>query len=196
MLGFAIVDWQPSAKAVAIWLTTHVGGTAVQHTNAVVIDRDDERFDEKIHALTADRAVILTGGSNADGRFQHAVGVEILDDLIAETATRQQLIQKAVTDYMAKTKNKNLVVPDFRSPPTRPVGTPPELQLRALAAANYVADVWSGWLATEEQRTRRAADPRTGSSPWIMPEGLAAPEVSVFPDQFGERVKPEPLKRC
>jgi len=196
MLGFAIVDWRPSAKAVAVWLTTHVGGTAVQHTNAVVIDRDDERFDEKVRALTADRAVILTDGTPAEGAFEHAVGVGVLDDLVAETTARQQLIEKAITAYMARAKNKNLVIPDFRSPPTQPSQMPTAPELRALVTANYVAEVWSAWLATEEQRVRRTVDPRTGASPWIMPEGLAESEVSVFPRGFGQRLKPEPLTKC
>ena len=196
MLGFAIVDRQPNATATAVWLTTHVGGTTVQHTNAVVINHDDDRCDKKIYALTADRIVILTDGSAEDGIFQHALGVDVLSDLIAETATRQQLIQKAVAEYMTRTKNKNLVIPDFLSSPNPPSQAHAAPQLRALATANYIAEVWSGWLATEEQRLRRTIEPRTGTSPWIMPEELAAQEMSIFPEGFGQRVRPEPLKKC
>ena len=196
MLGFAIVDRQPSAAATAVWLTTQVGGTTDQHTNAVVIDLDDDEYGKKIYALTADRIVILTEGSSADDLFQYALGVDAFDGLIAETTARQLLIEKAITDYMAKTKNKNLVIPNFPAPPMLPAETRAEPQHRALAVANYVAAVWSGWFATEEQRFRRTTDPRSGASPWIMPEELAAPEVSEFPPAFAGRVQPEPLRAC
>jgi hypothetical protein len=77
---------------------------------------------------------------------------------------------------------------------------PPEAhespEMRALSTADYVAEVWSGWLATEEQRLRRITDPRTGASPWIMPESLCSPEPADFPRGFGRQVQPEPLKRC
>ena len=196
MLGFAIVDRQSSRTATAIWLTTHVGGTAVQHTNAVVIASDDDKYDKKVYWLTADRVVVLTAGSTDSGIFQHAVDVSVFDDLIAETAARQRCIEKAITDYMSRTKNKNLVIPNFATAPPLPVQTQTTPQLRALSVANYVAAVWSGWFATEDQRVRRTTEPRTGTSPWIMPEALAEPEISQFPEEFGQQVKPEPLKKC
>lgn len=196
MLGFAIVDRQPSAAATAVWLTTHVGGTTVQHTNAVVIDLDEDEYGSKIYWLTADRVVVLTEGSAADGLFEHAIGVDAFDELIAEATARQLLIEKAIADYMAKSKNKNLVIPNFPAPPMLPAETRAEPQHRALAVANYVAAVWSGWFATEEQRLRRTTDPRTGASPWIMPEELADPEVSEFPTAFAGSVQPEPLRAC
>lgn len=196
MLGFAIVDRHPTATATAVWLTTHVGGTTVQHTNAVVIGADDDEYAQKLYSLTADRIVVLTPGSSVDGVFEHAVDVGTLDDLVAETTARQQHIDKAITDYMASTKKKNLVIPEYPSPPRPPIQTQTTPALRALAVANYVAAVWSGWLVTEEQRLRRTTDPRTGTAPWIMPKELAEPEVSQFPQQFGRQVKPEPLKTC
>lgn len=196
MLGFAIVDRQPSGVATAVWLTTHVGGTTVQHTNAVVIDQDDDEYEKKICALTADRIVVLTEGSAADRLFEHALGVDAFDELIAETTARQLLIEKAITDYMAKSKYKNLVIPYFPASPMLPAETRAEPQHRALAVANYVAAVWSGWLATEEQRLRRTTDPRTGASPWIMPEELAAQEVAEFPPAFAGCVRSEPLRAC
>lgn len=193
MLGFAVVDRQPSAGETAIWLTTHVGGTTVQHTNAVVISHDDDRYEKKVHALTAGRAVVLTEGTTAGKLFRHAVTASYLDDLVSETAARRQLVEKAITEYAARTKNKNLVVPDYPSPPTPPTEKPAEPQLRCLACANYVATVWSGWLLTEEQRLRRTTDPRTGKAPWIMPEELANPDVAELPPAFSEQLQPEPL---
>lgn len=196
MLGFAIVDRQPTATATAVWLTTHVGGTTVQHTNAVVLDHDDVRFGEKLHALTADRIVVLTAGSGADELFEYPVTADFLEGLIVETAAQQLLIEKAIIDYMSRTKNKNLVIPDFPSPPTLHAGTQTEPELRALEVANYVAAVWSCWLVAEEQRVRRTSEPRTGKSPWIMPEELSAPEIEPFPKAFSAGVNPEPLRQC
>lgn len=193
MLGFAIVDRQPSTHQTAVWLTTHVGGSSVQHTNAVVIAHDDERYDEKVRALTADRVVVLTAGTKAGKLFRHAVGVGSLAELVNETATRQRAVEEAVTAYAARTKNKNLVVPDFPSAPKPPAGKPAESHQRALAVATYVAAVWSGWLVTEEQRLRRTTDPRTGKSPWIMPAELADPELAEFPPALEKRLRPEPL---
>lgn len=193
MLGFAVVDRQPAAEQTAVWLTTQVGGTTVQHTNAVVLDHDDEKYEKKVHALTAGRVVVLTKGTRSGRLFRNAVGVGALDDLVSETATRRELVEKAITKYAAKTKNKNLVVPDYPSPPKPPAEQPDEPQLRSLACANYVAAVWSGWLLTEEQRLRRTTDPRTGKAPWIMPKDLADPERAEFPPAFAKRVEPEPL---
>ncbi|MEZ5130334.1 MAG: hypothetical protein R2763_01210 [Mycobacterium sp.] len=162
----------------------------------MVIGTDDDEYGNKIYALTAGRIVVLTEGSAADDLFEHALGVSRFDDLIAETTARQLLIEKAITEYMVRTKNKNLVIPNFPAPPMLSGETPAEPQFRALAVANYVAALWSRWLFTEEQRLRRTTDPRTGRSPWIMPEELASPEVLEFPPRFAEVVQPEPLRAC
>jgi len=122
--------------------------------------------------------------------------VDSLEELITETAARQRVIDEAITDYMSRTKNKNLVIPDFPSPPKLSTETHTEPQFRALNVANYVGSVWSCWLWTEEQRVRRASEPRTGKSPWIMPEELSAAEFEPFPMAFSVRVKPEPLRQC
>jgi hypothetical protein len=62
-LGSRSVDRQPIANATAVWLTSHIEGSRVNHTNAVVIRHDDERHDAKVWALTAERAVVLTNGT-------------------------------------------------------------------------------------------------------------------------------------
>ena len=159
MLGFAIVDRQTTATTTAVWLTTHVGGTTVQHTNAVVLDNDDPRYSEILYALTAARIVVLTAGSAADELFERPVTVDFFEELVAETAARQLRIEKAIIDYMSRIKNKSLVIPDFPSPPKLHTETHSEPQFRALELANYVAAVWSGWLRTEEQRVRRISEP-------------------------------------
>lgn len=195
MLGFAIVDRQPTADATAVWLTCREGAV-VRHTNAVVIANDDERYDVTVWNLTADRAVVLTDGTTPPSAFDHALGIDAFDGLIDETAAHRQLIEDAVADYAARTKNRNLVTPEFpRTRPTLEIDSRDQPEFRALSVANYVAAVWSAWLATEEQRVRRAINPRTGTTPWIMPDALGSPEIAEFPPGFTELVRPEPLTR-
>ena len=196
MLGFAIVDRQPKAGATAVWLTGREG-SRVGHTNAVVIAHDDERYDYKVWALTADRAVVLTDGTEPPKTFEHALDIAAFDGFIDETAARQELIVEIVTEYAKRTKNSNLVIPEFGSArPTLKTDDRDEPQYRALAVANYIAAVWSAWLDTDEQRARRTAHPRTGKSPWIMPEPLGSPELVEFAPEFGKLVQPEALTPC
>ena len=192
MLGFAIVDRRPNAASTAVWLTSREG-TRVIHTNAVVIPDDDERHDAKVRALTADRAVVLTSGTMPPVEFVHALGVSEFDDMIGETAAHQRRISQAVADYMARMRTRNLVMPHFPAPPEMVAAKHDEPAFRALSVANYVASVWMAWLASEEQRVRRTTDPRSGASPWIMPEELGSPILEVFPLEFAARVKPEPF---
>ena len=193
MLGFAIVDRQPTADATAVWLTCREGDR-VNHTNAVVILHNDERHDAKVWNLTADRAVVLTNGTTPPIPFKYTHSVGAFDSLLDEAFAYQQRITDAVADYAARTKNRNLVMPDF--PSTRPehkIDDRDEPEYRALSAANYVRDAWSAWLATDEQRVRRTVNPRTGTTPWIMPDELGSPTLADFPPEFGQLVKPEPL---
>jgi hypothetical protein len=194
MLGFAIVDRQPAATATAVWLTSHIGGSRVNHTNAVVIAHDDERHDAKVRALTIDRAVVLTGGTAPPLPFMHALGVDAFDVLVDETSAHQQLITDAVTDYAARTRSQNLVMPDFRKErPRLTMDERNEPAYRALSVANYVARAWEAWLATDEQRVRRTINPRTKAPPWIMPKELGDPMLAVFPPKFAELARPEPI---
>ncbi|WP_454196045.1 hypothetical protein [Nocardia sp. Marseille-Q1738] len=191
MLGFAIVDRQLAADATAVWHTCHGEGVLVSHTNAVVISHDDERHDAKVRALTIDRSVVLTHGTTPPLAFVHALGLDAFDRLIDETTAHQRLISDAVADYAARTRNRNLVMPDFPVAPKLTVDERDEPVYRALSAANYVANVWTAWLATDQQRVRRTVDPRTGVNPWIMPEELASPVLAEFPPEFAKRVEPE-----
>jgi hypothetical protein len=194
MLGFAIVDSQPEAEATAVWLTCRLGGSQVNHTNAVVISHDDDQHDVKVWNLTADRAVVLTDGTTPPIKFKHRLTVGSVTGLIDETSALQHRIVEAVADYAKRTKNKNLVAPVFAR--TRAELKPDdrgEAAYRALSAANYVRDAWAAWLATEEQRVRRAINPRTGKPPGVMPEDLGGTELADFPSEFGKLVVPEPL---
>jgi hypothetical protein len=115
MLGFAIVDTKPTAKATAVWLTCHLDGCRVNHTNAVVIAHDDDRHEIKVWNLTADRTVVLTDGTTPPITFEHTLAVAAFAGLLDETFVYQQRIIDAVADYSKRTKNKNLVTPAFAS---------------------------------------------------------------------------------
>ena len=192
LLGFAIVDRQSNAGTTAVWLTSREGAR-VSHTNAVLIAHDDDRHDAKVRALTADRVVVLTDGTRPPVQFVHAFDVREFDGLIEETLTHQQRISQAITDYKMRTRNKNLVTPNFPAEPKLSTAKYDEPASRALAVADYVAAVWMAWLASDEQRLRRTTDPRTGNTPWIMPEELGDPALAAFPPEFAGRVKPEPF---
>jgi hypothetical protein len=161
-----------------------------------VIPHDDERHDARVWNLTAGRAVVLTNGTTPPLTFQHAVGVDAFDRLIDETSAHQRLIADAVADYAARTKNRNLATPEFPRAPKFIVDERDEPEFRALSVANYVAKVWSQWLATDDQRVRRTINPRTGTTPWIMPDELGNPVLAEFPPKFGQLVQPEPVFKC
>ncbi|MFP1155660.1 hypothetical protein BHQ21_25770 [Mycobacterium sherrisii] len=158
-----------------------------------MISHDDERHDAKVRALTIDRAVVLTHGTIPPVPFIHAVGVDAFDGLVDETSAHQRVIADAVADYAARTRNRNLAMPDFPSAPKLKMDQRDEPAYRALSVADYVASAWTAWLATDEQRVRRTIEPRTGKSPWIMPDGLADPVLAEFPPEFAALAKPEPM---
>jgi hypothetical protein len=194
MLGFAIIDRQPTAKATAVWLTCRLEGSRVDHTNAVVIKHDDERHDAKIWHLTADRAVVLTNGSTPPIPFKCTQSVEAFGRLLNETSAYQQRITDAVASYAARAKNRNLTMPEFPGhQPELKIDNRDEPEYRAVSAANYVRDAWSAWLVTDEERVRRTINPRTRTTPWIMPDELGSPTLADFPPEFGRLINPEPL---
>lgn len=194
MLGFAIVDRQPTADATAVWLTSRIEGAHVNHTNAVVISLDDERHDAKVRALTADRAVVLTDGTTPPLEFLHALGIDAFDGLIEATLAHQRRIAEAVA--AARTPKRKLIDPDFpRAMPGLTVDERDEPAYRALSAANYIARVWEVWLATDEQRALRSVPTKTkkGELPPIMPEELCHPTITELPPEFTDLAKPEPV---
>ncbi|MFJ1457880.1 hypothetical protein [Nocardia sp. N2S4-5] len=159
----------------------------------MVIEHDDERYDAKVRALTADRAVVLTTGTAPCMEFAHALLIGEFDGLLTETARHQQRITQAVAEYASRTHNRNLVSPNFPAAPKFAIDKRDEPAYRAWSTANYIADVWSAWILTDEQRVRRTIEPRTGSSPWIMPEELGEPNLAMFPSEFAKRLRPEPV---
>lgn len=208
MLGFAIVDKQPTANATAVWLTSRIEdsrykrkgdsdelkGVRVNHTNAVVIAHDDEQRNTKIRSLTADRAVVLTAGTTSPLPFANPLRIDVFDILIEATLSHQLRIAEAVA--AARTPKRKLTDPDF--PRTIPKLTPDgrdEPAHRALSVANYIARVWEMWLATDAQRVRRSfpTKTKTGEYPPIMPEELCNPALTELPPEFADLAKPEPV---
>ncbi|GAA5042043.1 hypothetical protein [Nocardia callitridis] len=194
MLGFAIVDRQPTADATALWLTSRTDTTFVRNTNAVVISHNDPDYEQRVRSLTTDHCVVLTNGTEPPLRFAHAVQADVFDELIELTATHQKRISQAVEDYSHR-KRAKLVSPVFRPVPELAAPECDEPRFRALSLANYIGEVWAAWLFTDEQRRRRTVTPKTGESPWIMPEELNDPAVATFPTEFVDRVRPEPPTR-
>lgn len=194
MLGFAVIDWQNGEGATAVWLTTRVTPERAGHTNAVRVFDDDPAWEVKLRSLVADRAVLLTFGSTPPLALVAPIPADEVAALAAETESYQRRIVDAVEMYVARSRSKALVRPDF------PVKvSPPEIHeladapQRALATANYLASVWNAWLATDEQRRRRTVDPREGTTPWIMPDDMNSPDLAEFPPEFTGRVRPQPV---
>lgn len=192
MLGFAIVDRQSAADATVVWLTSRTDTTIVRNTNAVVIPHDDPDHDCKVQWLISERSVVLTEETTPLPRFENAVQVDLFDVLVKLTSAYQERICHAVDDYSRRQRSK-LVVPVFQPVPQLAAAVQDEPRFRALAVANYVGNVWTAWLFTEEQRLRRTVNPRTGETPWIMPEDLNNPAIAIFPAEFSDRVGPAGL---
>lgn len=195
MLGFAIIDRQVGEGVTAVWLTSRVTSDRAGHTNAVCVADDDPERTSKLRSLIADRAVILTAGSEQPIPLVAPIQVETVSLLIAETAEHQSRIAEAVEVFRSSSRSKSLASPYFPPAPNEPdLRDVPDAAQRALATANYVASAWGAWLATDEQRRRRTAEPRTGTSPWMMPDELSSPDVAQFPAGFAEQVRPEPVR--
>lgn len=197
MRGIATIDRQPGSDEIAVWVTSR---TELQagHSNAVVIDTaSDPQAMEKVRSLTRCSAVLLTEGSTADGL--HFDGEPLtsadLQTLLVEIEDQQTAISDAVEQYKRSSRSKTLTEPKFPALPT------PEsfaydgdgAGSRAFAQANLLQKAWTAWLQTDEERRRRTIQPRTGKTPWVMPEHMNAPNVSNFPAKFAERVHEQPL---
>ena len=192
MRPIVTIDRQPTTDTVAVWVT-HREGLDARHTNAVVIDlATDPDAVRKVHSLTRGSIVLATDGTTLDGLpvADAPLTVDAIGNLLAEVEELQKTVSLAVTDYRERTRSSSLVELVFLSLPMvdkfRPSAD--EAPLRALATANYVRSASSAWLRTDEERRRRTVKPKTGISPWIMPESLCAPEVRDFPERFEARL--------
>jgi hypothetical protein len=63
--------------------------------------------------LTIDRAVVPTPGTIPPVPFVHALGVDAFDGLVEATSAHQRVIAEAVAECAARTRNRNLALPDF-----------------------------------------------------------------------------------
>ncbi len=193
MRGFVTIDRQPGSDHIAFWVTSRTEATKATHVNAVVIDMaNDPRAQEKVRSLTRSAAVLVTDGSDIEGLPVEGPPLTVADVefLVTEMKRTQEAITDAIIDYKRRTRSKNLVEPVFPPSPTpddfRPEADTP--QARALATANFLSRAWSRWLQTDEERRRRTAHPRTGKTPWIMPEAMNSPGPEPFPDAFADRL--------
>ena len=192
MLGFAAVDRRPDT--VAIWLVSRTDPDEASSTNAVVVDLADEHSLKKVHSLTRDRVVISTPGSDLSGLpISDGHPTELLGEFMEATRTHQRAIVEAVRSYVASRRGQKLVEPTFPADPQLPESWPETCQDRALELAGLVSRVWTNWLVSDGERLRRTTQPRTGRTPWIMPEELNQPELLALPPALAEKLRPEPL---
>ncbi|HWJ68023.1 MAG TPA: hypothetical protein VNT31_15220 [Nocardioides sp.] len=197
MRGIATIDRQPGSDTIAVWVTNRTG-SEVTNTNAVVIDvPEDPRAMDKVRSLTRCCVVLATEGSDLDGLPIEGEPLTMADvTLLADATTeRQQAILDAIAAFKKRGGSKAHREPIFVSAPDRAAFTPREdtPSQRAFTTANYFGKVWRAWLTTDEERRRRTARPRTGETPWIMPDDLNQPELVEFPDDFATRAHEQAL---
>ncbi|MBC7275682.1 hypothetical protein [Nocardioides sp.] len=195
LCGIATIDRQPGSNQIAVWVTNNSG--RVHHSNAVVIDAvNDPDTVEKVRSLTRCCVVLTTDGSTLEGLpITGALTVGDIDRMLDDVDEWQDRIRSALAAHRKKTRSRTLVDPEF-SP--RPVladleaanNTPPG---RAFALASYAAAAWSNWLQTDLERRRRTVQPRTGKSPWIMPEDMSDQTSPVFPERFAAGLAEQPM---
>jgi len=192
VLKFATIDHQVGSAVAAVWLTYRTG-LEVSHGNAVVIDVEaDTSARTKIRSLTRDAIVLSTDGTSLDDFPIDGTPLTVSDlgELVAETERAQFDIIEAIKEYKRRTRSASLVEPAFAA---GPVFDPrsydeAEVPVRALATADYVKRAWSAWLRTDEERRRRTTHPRSGETPWMMPDALNSPTIPDFPDAFRARL--------
>lgn len=197
MRGIATIDRQPGNDSIAVWVTNR-SGADVSNTNAVVIDvPNDDRAMEKVRSLTRCCVVLATEGSDLDGLPIEGEPLTTADIalLLEATRERQQAILNAIAAFKKRGGSKAHKEPTFPGAPDRSVFTPVEdtASQRAFTTANYFGKVWRAWLVTDEERRRRTIRPRSGETPWIMPDDLNQPELVEFPEDFAERAHEQAL---
>lgn len=197
MRGIAVVDRQAGASQIAVWITTR-GGAQASNTNAVVIDIEgDPDAVKKVRSLSRCCAVLATDGTTLDGLPIEGEPLSVADVnvLLDEVEAQQARILKAITEYKRRTRSKALIEPTFPARPAHEAFKPTEdtASQRAFTTANFVGKAWSTWLKTDEERRRRTEQPKTGKTPWIMPEEMNSATVPDFPEQFASRLYEQPL---
>ena len=194
MRAIVTIDRQTASEVIVVWVTSRAERLRAAHTNAVKINvESDAMAMEKVRSLTARCAVLATEGSSLDGLPLEGCRITLRDieGLIAETEERQQAILAGVKGYKRRIRSKSIKEPEFPPSPQAPylASSDSTAIQRALTTANFVAEVWSGWLRTEEERRRRTVSPRTRLSPWMMPIELNSPEIAELPPLFAARLR-------
>lgn len=193
MLGFVALDRRPGDDTVALWLISRTDPAEASSTNAVVVDLAEPDALAKIHALTRDRVVVLTPDSDATGLPVEPHEVGIVDEFTAATRTHQAAIVDAIRAHQAARKGQKLVAPTFPAEAETPQEWPAEPELRALQLARWLGRTWTNWLVSDGERLRRTTQPRTGRTPWIMPEELNQPQLLELPPALDDVWRVEPL---
>ncbi|GAB4002721.1 hypothetical protein GCM10028772_04380 [Nocardioides ultimimeridianus] len=192
MRGVATIDRQPGGHQIAVWVTSSLAQPSASHVNAVVMEAEAADTHEKVRSLTRSCVVLATDGSTLDGLPVEGAVLHTsdLDHLLDETAVQQNRIVDAIRSYRG-----SLVVPTFPDRPEPRDFQPTEdtASARAFAAASYLRAAWHAWLKTEDERVRRTIQPRTGKTPWIMPEDMNSPVVATFPEAFAARLTEQAL---
>lgn len=197
MRGIATIDRQPGSDVVAVWITSRDSLDA-RNVNAVVIDMaDGPDAIERVRSLTRCCAVLATEGSVLDGLPVEGEVLRSLDisALVQATKDQQQAILNAISAFKGARGAKAQADPEFplaaEAADFVPADDTPSQ--RAFTTANYLGRAWTAWLKTDEERRRRTVRPRTGESPWMMPEELNSPTVAVFPPAFAAKIYEQAL---
>lgn len=198
MRGIATIDRQQGSDTVMIWLTKPTEPLRADHTNAVGIDlASDPRGLEKVRSLTRCCVVLATEASDLECLPIQGEPLTVADigALVAATEAHQHAIVEAVSAYKRRTRSANLKEPAFpKSPSAADLAQSDDSPARrTLSTANYAARAWSAWLKTDEERRRRTARPRTGETPWMMPDALSDPELAPIPPTLSARFHEQPL---
>lgn len=198
MRGIATIDRQPDSDRIAVWVTSRTEPAKAGHVNAVVIDMaGDPEALGKVRSLTRCCVVLVTDGTDVQGLpiEGEPLTVRDVEELVAETERTQAAVIDAIGDYKRRTRSKNLVEPVFPVSPAPSDFRPDEdaAPARAFATANYVSRAWTLWLRTDEERRRRTTHPRTGETPWIMPDSMNTPSLEPFPGEFASRLHEQAL---
>lgn len=205
MRSIATIDRPEGEDRIAVWITSRRGERTVAHGNAIVVDlAQDPHAAEQVHAITRQCALLLTDGTDLERvpLAGTALDLAALDDLVAETLAHQARILDAIDQYAVRPDPLTGKAPRTPRPILRPAlpdaphraafqpfaDTPAQ---RALAVANYLARVWTMWLATDEARRSRCTGPQ-GESPWMMPDELSSPVIATFPPRFAARLDVQP----
>jgi hypothetical protein len=188
MLGFAVLDEDPKSGDVAVWLTSQVDTKAAGHTNAVIFPRA-ERDPAKVHAMVADRYVVVTARTvphpvEMTGVHRNPADLQALQNEVA--AAKQDLEEQFNAWQTSNPRQRTAVGPRWPIIPSARLALPdPSIDAAAvLTEANYLAAIWTAWLVLEAERVpRRFLNPQHAS-------------IRLIPPTFAGLYEPMPLPQA